>query len=286
MRISTSNWNLSSGRQQQPLAVRAQQHGDPASIVDLDLVPAVADRIKAFEDLIRRASRSDSISDDAANRVKNARSQSCPARNMSDRFDSSKVSSAGRAFQYGQSSQPETKRPEPSRRFPPDSGNGSNLSLFSGGSSSSGYTSTTPPSPEPDMSSSRSYILHQQSALLSGRSSPPSHYARVDDDDDDEEEKRIELEIFARHPSGNGRNSRLFSPTSTEDEVDVDEDEIDDIRWSDLESESELADIHILIPSKTSDEVHPTFRAFHDYLAALCVFVSAYFDTTSFALLF
>lgn len=249
MRISASNWNLS---QQQTLAVSTQD-GNPTSIRDLDLVPAVADRIKAFEDLIRRASRSDSIKDD--NRIKSARSQSCPARNMSERFNVTKGSGSGCTFQYGQT-QPDAKRPEPCRRLPLDSGNGSNLSLFSGGSSSSGYTSTTPPSPEPDLSSSRSYILHQQSVIL-GRSSPPSAHYGADDDDDDEdreEEKRIELEIFSRHPAG---SSRLFSPTSTEDEVDVDEDEIDDIRWSDLESESELVDVHILIPSKTSHEVQP-----------------------------
>ncbi len=252
MRISASNWNLS---QQQTLAVSAHDGNPLTSIRDLDLVPAVADRIKAFEDLIRRASRCDSIKDDR-DRLKSARSQSCPARNTCERFNVTKGSS-GCTFQYGQT-QPDTKRPEPSRRLPLlDSGNGSNLSLFSGGSSSSGYTSTTPPSPEPDLSSSRSYILHQQSVIL-GRSSPPSaRYGGVDDDDEDEdeEEKRIELEIFSRHPSGS--NSRLFSPTSTEDEVDVDEDEIDDIRWSDLESESELIDVHILIPSKTSHEVQP-----------------------------
>jgi hypothetical protein len=83
-----------------------------------------------------------------------------------------------------------------------------------------------------------------------------------DDDEEDEEEeedKQIELEIFSRHPSN--ESDRLFSATSSDDEVDVDEEDIDDIRWSDLESEMDLDEVvDILIQSKTSNEVRNNRR--------------------------
>jgi hypothetical protein len=83
-----------------------------------------------------------------------------------------------------------------------------------------------------------------------------------DDDDEDEEEeedKQIELEIFSRHPSN--ESNGLFSATSSDDEVDVDEEDIDDIRWSDLESEMDLDEVvDILIQSKTSNEVRNNRR--------------------------
>jgi hypothetical protein len=136
--------------------------------------------------------------------------------------------------------------------------NGSHLSLFNCGSttSSSGYTSTTPPSPEPELSPNRYIFLTAQPAI-SGRFNKEG-----DDDDEDEEEeedKQIELEIFSRHPSN--ESDRLFSATSSDDEVDVDEEDIDDIRWSDLESEMDLDEVvDILIQSKTSNEVRNNRR--------------------------
>jgi hypothetical protein len=49
---------------------------------------------------------------------------------------------------------------------------------------------------------------------------------------------------------------RLFSATSSDDVVDVDEDDMNNNRWSDLESEMDLDQVvYILIQSKTSNEV-------------------------------
>jgi hypothetical protein len=76
----------------------------------------------------------------------------------------------------------------------------------------------------------------------------------------EDEDKQIELEIFSRHPSNASQagqmDRRLFSATSSDDEADMDEEDLDDIRWSDLESEMDLDQVvDILIQSKTSNEV-------------------------------
>lgn len=237
MRISTSNPIIS--QQHRPYRTDNRRNEDDPRVDPLDSAPAVADRIKAFEDLIRRASRCDATKEDGDDGDKRKkRSQSCPARNgVPD----------GRSFRTLQHQPAEGKQPHRAAAL---LDNGSNLSLFNCGSttSSSGYTSTTPPSPEPELPSRR-YIY------LTAHRVQVDHLAAHDDDKDDveEEDKQIELEIFARNPSS---DDRLFSATSTDDEVDVDEDDVDDIRWSDLESEMDLDQVvDVLIQSKTSNEV-------------------------------
>lgn len=249
--LSTSTRNLSVQQE------RPKTEADPRDASDeLDLVPAVADRIKAFEDLIQRASRSESKKDC---RAKSVRSHSCPAVNTLERFhlNENVVTGmppslgprlTGANYPYYQQQQPSkqqndvSRQKRPNHHRPLDTSNGSNLSLFSG-STSSGYTSTTPPSPEPDLAS-RYHLtsLSHVSPLL----------------DDDEEEKQIELEMFSNH-----RSSRFFSATSTtEDEVEVDEDDdmddtddMDDIHWSELESEIDDIETQVVFRSAISDEV-------------------------------
>lgn len=231
MRISTSNLIR---QQSQPFCVNIRRNEDKNRGTPIDSMvaaPAVADRIKAFEDLIRRASRFDATTEDEEGNKRKKRSQSCPARN--GMMDSRSI----QTFQHRPAEKGQPHRLD----------DRSNTSLFNCGSttSSSGYTSTTPPSPEPEISSSRYIFLTNQPVEM-------GHFS-AHDKEVEEEDKQIELEIFARNPSS---NSRLFSATSTDDEVDVDEVDIDDIRWSDLESEMDLDQVvDILIQSKTSNEV-------------------------------
>ena len=261
MRISTSSWNLTANSIQHHhqsmdsrRVSREKDRGGVTTPVDpLDLVPAVADRIKAFEDLIRRSNRFETNHDDDENNIRKKRSQSCPARNgMSIHSTDNSSNRSLQTFHQGMHPQKQLLR----RTGLLDNGNGRNgshLSLFNCGSttSSSGYTSTTPPSPEPELSPNRYIFLTAQPAI-SGR-------FNKEGDEEEEEDKQIELEIFSRHPSN--ESDRLFSATSSDDEVDVDEEDIDDIRWSDLESEMDLDEVvDILIQSKTSNEVRNNRR--------------------------
>ncbi len=261
MRISTSSWNLTGnpihGRHQsvemeQNRKAREKDRGATTPVDPLDLAPAVADRIKAFEDLIRRSSRSDASAnedDDASNKRKK-RSQSCPARNgMPNSADSRSL----QTFQQDQQIIPQ--KPLLRRTGLLDSGrNSSHSSLFTCGSSSSGYTSTTPPSPEPELSANRYIFLTAQPAISGCFDRDDEGDDGQDDEELEDEDKQIELEIFSCHPSS--QSSRLFSATSSDDEADVDEEDMDDIRWSDLESEMDLDEVvDILIQSKTSNEV-------------------------------
>ncbi|EFX84632.1 hypothetical protein DAPPUDRAFT_314809 [Daphnia pulex] len=82
----------------------------------------------------------------------------------------------------------------------------------------------------------------------------------------EDEDKQIELEIFSRHPSNASQAglmyNRLFSATSSDDEADVDKEDMNDIRWSDLESEMDLDKVvDILIQTKTSNKVRERWTA-------------------------
>ncbi|KAK4001932.1 hypothetical protein OUZ56_003796 [Daphnia magna] len=219
MRISTSNPIIS--QQHRPYRTDNRRNEDDPRVDPLDSAPAVADRIKAFEDLIRRASRCDATKEDGDDGDKRKKKESIVS---------------GSQWSAGWPIVSDVAAPTSRRQTAAPT------------TSSSGYTSTTPPSPEPELPSRR-YIY------LTAHRVQVDHFAAHDDDKDDveEEDKQIELEIFARNPSS---DDRLFSATSTDDEVDVDEDDVDDIRWSDLESEMDLDQVvDVLIQSKTSNEV-------------------------------
>jgi hypothetical protein len=276
MRISTSSWNLTGNpihdRRHQSMEMehnrKAREKDRSASttptVDPLDLAPAVADRIKAFEDLIRRSSRFDAASanedDENAGNNRKKRSQSCPARNgMPNSVDS-------RSLQL--TFQPDQQTTIPHKPLLRRTGlldhssgrnSSSHLSLFTCGSSSSGYTSTTPPSPEPELSPNR-YIFLMAQPAISGCFDKDDGHDDGQEEELEDEDKQIELEIFSRHPSNASQagqmDRRLFSATSSDDEADVDEEDMDDIRWSDLESEMDLDQVvDILIQSKTSNEV-------------------------------
>lgn len=286
MRISTSSWNLTGNpihdRRHQSMEMehnrKAREKDRGASttptVDPLDLAPGVADRIKAFEDLIRRSSRFDAAAnedDENAGNNRKKRSQSCPARNgMPNSVDSRSLQLT---FQPDQQTtiphKPLLRRT--GRLLDHSSGrnSSSHLSLFTCGSSSSGYTSTTPPSPEPELSPNRYIFLTAQPAI-SGCFDKDDGHDDGQEEELEDEDKQIELEIFSRHPSnasqaGQGQmDRRLFSATSSDDEADVDEEDMDDIRWSDLDSEMDLDQVvDILIQSKTSNEVRRRRTAPH-----------------------
>lgn len=199
MRILTATSRLAPRPTTDEVLIEAAAKAQDDDVDEDDfLVPSVPDRIRAFEELIRKSGSAP----DAASARKDAlfrlpRSRSCPGRaGESDDSRQSDGKSTGRVSRS-------TARGLESRRM--------------SGSSSSGYTgSTTSPEPEHAQRSASLASFHRSASfgsVFGGRTvtTPPRP--------DDEEDRRIESEIFAADQldSLDIEDSQLFSMTHSDD---------------------------------------------------------------------